>query len=191
MESTRASLLIRIRDRQNARAWEEFDSLYRPMLRRFARARGLDANEAEDVVQQCMAAIIGHIGQFDYDPGKGRFKGWLRTLVNNQVRNRLRRRGEQQADTQVFERDQQREGAPEELFDRIWLRDHLRHCLELIRRQVQRSTYLAFKAYVIEERPVEEVCRELNMTRNQVQLIKWRLTRMLAEKMREEIGDIT
>ena len=46
------------------------------MLMRFAKGRGLDHAGAEDVTQHCMAAVSKHIERFDYDPRKGRFKGW-------------------------------------------------------------------------------------------------------------------
>lgn len=185
METTRASLLIRIKDRRDARAWGEFDAIYRPMLYRFATMRGLGHAEAEDVVQHCMIAVQEHIARFDYDPRKGRFKGWLRTMVNNRVRNLLRDRHEQSAESQDFKRDQQREDAPDEVFDKLWLEEHLKHCLRLVREEVEEATFKAFQLYVIEERPVEEVCKEMNMTQNQLYKIKWRLTQKLGERMKE------
>lgn len=38
MEETRATLLLRIQDRADNTAWSEFDSIYRPLLTRVARA---------------------------------------------------------------------------------------------------------------------------------------------------------
>ena len=87
MDTTRATLLERIRDRADTNAWGQFDAIYRPMLMRFAQGRGLSLSQAEDVTQHCMAAVHKHIDEFEYDPSKGRFRGWLRTLVNNRVRD--------------------------------------------------------------------------------------------------------
>ncbi|MBN2562780.1 MAG: sigma-70 family RNA polymerase sigma factor [Phycisphaerae bacterium] len=185
MRTTRASLLMRIKDRRDQTAWREFDAIYRPMLYRFATARGLDDAGAEDVVQQCMVAVQEHIVRFDYDPRKGRFKGWLRTLVNNRVRNLLRDRHDQIAESKDFKRDQEREQSPEEIFDKLWMDEHLKHCLRLVRGEVEEATFKAFQHYVIEERPAEEVCKELNMTTNQLYKIKWRITRKIGERMKE------
>lgn len=185
MQTTRASLLVRVKDKKDSAAWREFDGIYRPMLHRFATARGLDHASAEDVVQHCMAAIAGHIASFDYDPRKGRFKGWLRTLVNNRVRNLLRNRHEEVAESKDFKRDQQQEPSPEAVFDRLWMEEHLRHCLQLVRDEVGLSTIQAFQHYVVEEWPVERVCEEMKMTANQVYKIKWRVTQKLSEKMKE------
>ncbi len=185
MRTTRASLILRIRDRRDATAWREFDAIYRPMLYRFATMRGLDHAGAEDVVQHCMIAIQEHIVRFDYDPKKGRFKGWLKTMVNNRVRNLLRDRHEQPAESQDFKRDQQREQSPEDVFEKLWVDEHLKHCLRLVREEVEPATFTAFQRYVIEEQPVEKVCEELEMTANQVYKIKWRVTQKLGERMKE------
>ncbi|UCF34757.1 MAG: sigma-70 family RNA polymerase sigma factor [Phycisphaerales bacterium] len=189
METTRASLLVRVGQNDSA-AWREFDALYRPMLHRFARSRGLGEADAEDVTQSCMAAISRHIHGFDYDPNKGRFKGWLRTLVNNYVRNLQRRRAAQLAESQDFKRPQQREKSPEDLFDRLWMETHLKHCLRLIRAEVDPVAFRAFKSHVLQERSVQQVCEEFELTPNQVYKIKWRIMRKLHEKMKELLGEI-
>jgi RNA polymerase sigma-70 factor (ECF subfamily) len=181
--------LLRIQNRADATAWREFDAIYRPLLHRYAKARGLDDAEAEDVTQHCMAAISAHIGSFEYDPAKGRFKGWLRTLVNNRVRNLIRDRRERIAESKDFKRVQVRELAPDEVFDRLWRKAHLKHCLELVRAEVESSTFRAFQYYAVQEWPLERVCQELGMTANQVYKIKWRVTQKLAEKMKELLGD--
>ena len=185
MDTTRPSLLLRIRDRDDADAWAAFDAVYRPMIQRFALASGLSATDAEDVTQQCLTAIVDHIGEFTYDPQKGRFKGWLRTIVNNRVRNLRRRPPEAQAATGDFQTPQQRETAPDEAFDRIWMEEHLWHCLRELRGEVDRTTFLAFEHYVIDEQPVERVAAELGLTTNNVYTIKWRLTERVARKMKD------
>ena len=81
----------------------EVASHERPRRHLFAGRWGLGQVDAEDVVQHCMAAIGEHIRSFDYDPRKGRFKGWLRTLVNNRVRNQWRKKREQIGETKDFQ----------------------------------------------------------------------------------------
>jgi RNA polymerase sigma-70 factor (ECF subfamily) len=189
MDTTHASLLIRVRSPQDSAAWREFDEIYRPMLLRFAVARGLSHDDAEDVVQHCMEATARHIAGFENDPAKGRFRGWLRTLVNNRVRTLLRDRRDVQADTEAFVQADGREDAPDALFEKIWRQEHLRHCLARMRSEVEDSSFRAFTAVVMEERPVEEVCRELDMNPNQVHLIKWRLTKKLRQHMTELLGE--
>ncbi|RIK66526.1 MAG: hypothetical protein DCC65_09210 [Planctomycetota bacterium] len=183
METTRVSLLLRIKDKRDNVAWAEFDHIYRPLLYRFATARGLDHAAAEDVVQVCMAAIHEHIAGFEYDPRKGRFKGWLRTMVNNRIRNYHRDRHERPAESQVFKAAESKDATPEELFDQIWMDEHLKHALRLVQQEVEEHTFRAFVMYVMEERPVEEICGTLGVDPNLVHKSKYRITKRLAEKM--------
>jgi RNA polymerase sigma-70 factor (ECF subfamily) len=176
-------LLIRVRDADNAEAWRDFDAIYRPMLVRFARSRGLGEAEADDVVQHCFTSIQQHIRSFDYDPRKGRFKGWLRTLVNNRVRSTLRKRRDEQAQTHHFNQVEGREDDPEVAFERIWMDAHLKYALRQVQSEVNAETFAAFVKYVVEEQTVEEVCDEFSLTPNNLYKIKWRLTSKLNEKM--------
>lgn len=190
METTRFSLLLRIKDLDNSQAWSEFDSIYRPMLRRFARARGLNDNDTEDLVQHCMLAIHKHIQGFEYDPKKGRFKGWLRTMVGNRVRNFFRdNRFERNAESQDFKRADQAAESPDDTFERLWMEEHLRHCLEQVRLEVDEITFKAFQRYAIDEESVDAVCQEVGVTAAQLYKIKWKVTQKLSEKMKEIVGD--
>ncbi len=185
MDTTRVSLLIRVRNHQDQAAWREFDAIYRPMLYRFARKRGLDRVDAEEAAQQSLAAVSQHIQSFEYDPDKGRFKAWLATVVNNNIRKMHRRRRPQQGQTADFQVPQDREEGAGELFDRLWREEHLRFCLAEVREEVEPKTYEAFESYVLQERPVEEVCERLGLTANNLYRIKYRIAQKLETKMRD------
>ncbi len=189
MDTTRPSLLLRLKDRGDDAAWREFDAIYRPMLLRFGRAMGLDAHQSEETVQQCMGAILQHIESFDYDPTRGRFKSWLRTMINNRIRNLYRDRHEVQAVTRDFNRADTAQVSPDELFDRVWRQEHVRYCLDLIKSEVTPSTYEAFVALVVEDRSVGEVSQRFDMTPNHVRVIKARMTRRLRERLADLIGE--
>lgn len=189
MDTTHPSLLLRLKDHRDAAAWQVFDEIYRPMMERFALARGLDHSDAEDIVQQCMAALADQIRSFEYDPAKGRFKSWLRTMVNNKVRNFVRDRKEQAGDSGPFRALASPEASAEEVFEKLWMQEHLWHCLRQIEAQVDAATFKAFQLFVIDQRPVEQVCAELGLSANNVYTIKWRLTQKVAEKMAELLGE--
>jgi RNA polymerase sigma-70 factor (ECF subfamily) len=179
MEVTRASLLLRVKDPANTAAWIEFDAIYRPLLHRYATVCQLADADAEDVVQHCMVAIHKHIASFDYDPRKGRFKSWLRTLVNNKVRNLVRDRREHNARTAAFAGLEADEPTPEEVFDELWMQEHVRHALAVVGQEIEESSFRAYQLYAVEGRPVDEVCSELNLNRNQLYGIKWRVNQKL------------
>ena len=57
-------------------------------------------------------------------------------------------------------------------------------CREL-RDEVEETTFNAFRAHVIDQQPIEQVCAALNLKPNNVYTIKWRMTERVAEKMKE------
>ncbi len=61
--STRASLLLRLRDSQDHEAWVEFVSLYEPVTYRLLRRHGLQDADAREVMQE-----LFHGGQPEHRP---------------------------------------------------------------------------------------------------------------------------
>ena len=54
---TRSSLLLRIRNRDDREGWGEFAEIYRPVICRMARYKGMQQADAEDLSQQVLFAI--------------------------------------------------------------------------------------------------------------------------------------
>ena len=189
MKSTRTSLLRRVKDPRDAHAWREFVELYRPLLVRYSRARGLSHNDAEDIAQSCLETITRKMPEFEYDRRRGRFRGWLKTMVNRRIQDALQQRKECAAKTDDFMRPQDRERSPEEIWEQAWLEEHLAYCLRQIRPRLEHKTYEAFQRYAIHQWPVDEICQQLGMTRNQVYIAKTRVTQRLREAMTEVLGD--
>lgn len=188
-DTTRASLLLRIRDPEDSLAWTEFHDLYAPLLYRYARARGLSGADAEDIRATCYQTIVEKIGAFDYDARRGRFKGWLRTLVDRRVVDLLRKRREKIAETHVL-RDAPGDGpTADEAWELEWKRQHLEHCLEAVRSEVSEVQYEAFRLLVKEQVAVTEVARRLDLNANQVYKAKSRVLALVRRRMANLYGE--
>ncbi len=81
--STRASIFVRLVESQpEARemAWSEFRARYAPVIAGFAAKCGATRQDIDDIIQDVMTSFLGRSGEFLYDPQKGRFRGYLKTL---------------------------------------------------------------------------------------------------------------
>src|SRR5438034_1380785 len=85
--STRASLLLRLRDPQDEAAWREFVQLYAGLVYGYARKQGLQDADAADLTQEVLGAVAGAVGRLDYDPNRGAFRNWLFTIVRRKLSN--------------------------------------------------------------------------------------------------------
>ena len=88
---TRASLILSIRDPANARAWHAFSDLYRPVIYRMARRRGLQDADAQDLAQQVLLSVSQSINNWQLDPTRPRFRNWLSRVTHNAIIDVFRR----------------------------------------------------------------------------------------------------
>jgi RNA polymerase sigma-70 factor (ECF subfamily) len=82
---TRPSLLIRVRDPQDAEAWGQFVALYGPLIFQFARKQGPQDADAADLTQIVLQAAIDAMKRLDYDSQRGTFRCWLYKVVRNSL----------------------------------------------------------------------------------------------------------
>src|SRR5277367_5590642 len=81
--ATRVTLLDRLRDPRDHEAWVEFVSLYGPLVFQFARRRLPQEEDAGDVMQEVLSAVM----QGRYQRPKGRFQKWIVTVLLNKIRD--------------------------------------------------------------------------------------------------------
>ncbi len=95
---TSPTLLCDLKDpyRREA-AWRTFLLRYHPLIYRWSRGTGLDHNDAEEVSAAVLCKLVTAMRDFVYDPSH-RFRGWLKTLVENEVRSEYRKRGRRPGD---------------------------------------------------------------------------------------------
>ena len=82
-QTTRQSLLLRIRNERDADSWSQFVTAYAPLVHGFLRKRGLQDADASDLTQEVLARVAAAIKGFEYNPDEGSFRGWLFTIVEN------------------------------------------------------------------------------------------------------------
>lgn len=189
--ATRASLLLRIRDEQDHGAWQEFLRLYGPVVYRYARKRGLQDADAADLVQDVFRSIAGAIGNWDYDPGRGKFRGWLFTITRNKLFTFLegrKRRAIGAGDSDAHERleafaDPSADGT--DLWDQEYERQLFARAAEQVKPEFAPATWQAFWATAVDGRNPRDVARDLKTTPGAVYVSKSRVLARLRDMVKQ------
>lgn len=174
----------------NEEAWGRFLVRYGPLIYGWCRRSGLQHADAEDVRATVLAKLAQALRDFEYDPAQ-RFRGWLKTVVDNAVRSFWRQRlrqpgGRGSGDTDVHKALEQTsdpadvDGLVQEL-DGLLEKD-----LELayqavarVQERVMTHTWQAYWLTAIEEQSAGEVAAKLGMTTAAVYVAKNRIANML------------
>lgn len=178
--STSASLLLRLRQLSAREDWQRFVDLYKPFLQHCARRLGMDATEADDLIQEVFVILMEQLPTFVYQAGKS-FRAWLRTILKNQWIDYGRRHLH---DPQAIS------GAAEDILDAaepFWeteYRKYLIHrALELMKADFQPTTWKACWEVVALGRKAAEVADELGMTVGAVHAACFRVLARLRQEL--------
>lgn len=181
-DSTSVSLLKRLGQPENQRAWDRFVQLYTPLLFYWAHKAGLDSADAGDLVQDVFCILVRKLPTFDYDASKS-FRSWLKTVLQNTLINRRRRKLPQtQPDMDLLPPQPQANEAIklEEAEYRQYL---VARAVELMQAEFEPKTWQACWRLVVMGRPGAEVAQELGMSVNAVYLAKSRVLAALRSEL--------
>lgn len=201
--STSRSLLWRARQDDPA-AWERMVSLYAPLVAIWCRRSGLQENDAADVFQDVFQAVAGNLHNFRKNREGDTFRGWLRIITQNKIRDRFRKAGrepqaaggteahrwlEQVPLASVAEQSEATESAASAAIapdDEDAKRMLFRRALELIQADFAEHTWRAFWRTAVDGQTSTDVAEELGMTPGAVRVAKSRVL----QRLREELGDL-
>ncbi len=196
MQTTRASLLEELGEGGRERAWEEFYTRYWGVIMRYAQKLGLEAQDAEDVLQETMVTLMRVLPEFEYDRGRGRFRNFLLTIVHRKSLAALRR-ARRRCEIPLESEDSGGSGlelsrriasdcsGPERSDEMAWRQSVMEEAVQRLRRDggIREETLGVFVACVLEGRPVPEVAASFGVSRNNVYQIKNRMMRRLKEEI--------
>ena len=88
---TNASLIRRIKESADDAAWNQFLSIYRPVVLRLAISRGLQHADAEDLTQQVFSSVASAIEKYKPQRDERQFRYWLGRICRNAIVNAITR----------------------------------------------------------------------------------------------------
>jgi RNA polymerase sigma-70 factor (ECF subfamily) len=181
--ATPASLLLRLRQPSETRAWNEFVDLYTPLIYSWARGVGLQEPDAADLVQDVFALLLVKLPEFRYDR-HGSFRAWLRTVTLNKWRENLRRRGtvpRQLGDAELPELAGRGDG---DVFAEEEYRRYLAgRALQLMQAEFPAVVWKACWESLTSGRPAADIAAELGISTDAVYTAKYRVLRRLREQL--------
>ncbi len=183
---TSASMLLRLRadgtlDRQVG--WNDFSKMYGSVIAGFARNAGAKPQEVDDILQDVMLGFFKQSRVFEYDPAKGRFRGYLKRITLNAIRDRYRRKRPSVGLPESYD-PPAGESELNAAWDREWTEHLLRRALEKVKINIQPKTLEAFERYGVRGEPVASVAKDLDMSEASIRHAKMRVL----DQMRQEIA---
>ncbi|HEY1381635.1 MAG TPA: sigma-70 family RNA polymerase sigma factor [Gemmataceae bacterium] len=172
-------------------AWDRLVRLYAPLVLQWCHTAGLRDQDAADIFQEVFQAVVASVGRFRRAREGDTFRGWLRRITQNKVRDHYRRLGrEVRGVGGSSARDRLAQLPEPEAADDLGSvkAEHglFARALALIRGQVEDRTWAAFWQTAVEGREPADVAADLRMSPGAVRVAKCRVL----HRLREELGDL-
>ena len=180
--TTRLTLLDRLGNPQDKEAWDEFVALYGPCIFNFARRRLPQEEDAADVLQDVLSAVL----RGKYERPKGRFQKWLLTIILNEIRDfysaRARHSEVLGASAEALRLQEEPADAGEE-----WEKERRRHLFHAaanrVRGRANPAHWSVFVGTALEDKTGQEIARKLNVSVSNVYAIKSRILKEIKQEI--------
>ncbi len=188
---TSPTLLARLRVMDDSEAWREFLVRYERMVKGMARARGLSAEDSEDIAQEVFHRVAESIHTFEHQNQQGAFRSWLSQLARWRVgdlQRQLRRTPtvpiptpDPEEDTDPIEHPGDSDPVAE--LEAATREELVRAALRRLQKRVKPASIQAFELLVIEGLPIFKVASMLQMSPGTLYVTKFRVARQLRDEL--------
>jgi RNA polymerase sigma-70 factor (ECF subfamily) len=190
---TGTTLRVLLRDPADPQAWKAFVERYTPKVLAWCRQWHLQPADAQDVTQEVLYKLTQHLHRFPYDPAKGHFRGWLKTVARHawsDLQNGRRRAGWGSGDPRIHQllEDQEAPAKLAESLDDEFTLELYEEAKARVQLRVSRTTWRAFELLILQAWSGAKVARHLSMKVAAVYMAKKRVQRMLAEEIQNLEG---
>jgi RNA polymerase sigma-70 factor (ECF subfamily) len=169
-------------------AWAAFQARYRDVILGWCRRRELPPDCAEDLTQEVLLKLFQELPRYAYNPSQGRFRSWLKAVVNNALTDCWRRQQRRPelggvGGTAFLEQlgNLESPDAADDLSGVIECRvkTTAAEVLERVRAKLKETTWQSFCQTMVERRPAAEVAAELGLTVGAIHKANWRIKQMM------------
>ena len=176
-----------MRDPQDQDSWAEFVEIYAPVIFRLARHKGLQAADAEDLVQQVLLSVSRAIEQRPHDPERARFRTWLSRVAENAILNAITRakpdKGSGRTDFIDLLAQHKASNEDSALLQHERRQQAFLWAAERVRPEFSEQTWQAFWATAVLGEDCEQVAARLGKNVGSIYAARSRVMRRLKEKV--------
>ena len=168
----------------NRTAWDQFEQLYRPIIFRIARAKGLQHADALDLVQQVLISVASAIDRYEKREGGPRFRNWLSRITRNAILKALTRQPADRATggtaiMDVLSEVSDTDPGTDALITLEYRRELFRLAAETARAEVEESTWLAFELTVLQDTSIARAAELLRTSTGAIYAARSRIMRKI------------
>jgi RNA polymerase sigma-70 factor, ECF subfamily len=187
--SISSTMLEGVRRGQNE-AWNRLVEVWNPIIYRWCRKRGLQADDAEDVTQEVLLQVCQKVREFKHES----FTGWISTITKHKVDDRFRNAAQRpraiggsgeiitnRPDSDINSSGDDSDGSLADDSDSRSL--IVRQVLQVIQGDFDGRTFKAFWRRTVDGVPSAGVAEELGMTDDAVRQAKRRVLKRLREEL--------
>jgi RNA polymerase sigma-70 factor (ECF subfamily) len=176
-------------------AWATFLQRYQPLIYRWSRRNGLNHDDAEEISAAVLTRLVTALRDFVYDPARS-FRGWLRKVVENEVRSlyrlRMRRPGDWGSGHPLVHSRLAEIVTPDPIPELVKLLDNsvardmedAEKIARCVQARVEPQTWQAFWLTAVGKESGRQVADRLGMTVGQVYQAKYRVGQLLDAEAR-------
>ena len=192
MEETVSTVATSLLDRARADdqdSWNLLVELHAPLIYGWCRHRGLNADEALDVGQEVFAAVAKNLQRFRREQNYGTFRGWLRTITENKIRDHWRQNDRQPIATGELGFVATTDERSSQQSARSDVKTVFVQILQQAKDRVSKLHWDVFWELTVEEKSAADVAAMYGMKRHNVYMIKSRMLRLLRDVSGEHCDD--
>ncbi|MCM8532175.1 MAG: RNA polymerase sigma factor [Lentisphaeraceae bacterium] len=186
--NTRETLILRVKDQYDEKAWQEFVEIYRRYTYVVIRRLGVDVDPAEELTQNILLKLWEKLPDYKYDPQIARFRTWLSRVIHNTVLNFRRQERRQPVlvelgDIHPINSD------TEKMMEKEWETYLSNLAMERIENNFSGKAISVFNLS-IEGKSASEIAQELEIEENSVYRLKNRVKNQLIQEIKVLKADL-
>lgn len=184
--STSKSLLSRIKQGDEI-GWCDFYKTYRPLIILRGRDFRLSETEIDELIQETVIAVFRGREKFKYDPSKGKYRNYLRRVIDHRAIDIIRKR-KPEINSPAEGLDllmDEKQSHIEEKWDTEWQEHIIKLSLDELKDKIESVTYQAFELYAIDGWAPAKVAEFLDISTSSVYVAKNRAVEALRKIISE------